>query len=271
MTWQKSCQLDTTSVWQGRSRATLARLQYDGAEVVPWHDFSMTGQKSCLIGTIFAYEVVPNWHDLPKFVFFLNGPHFGKKKKKTPSWSKNRHWPVLCSYRLPLTRIVRSWNSLRTNTLHTQQEISGDVSTVGILVLKTHCRLGTSAETRPMLPLPQVPLTGLPEPFHARSSWIWLVALGFSLVKTTLFSPLDSVNRTLFIFWTRTVTPSDGNSTIYIELFFLLRAMTRFPLTTFHYWFPNFTLCPCSSEEGVFDWLLLLFLLSDIFLTSNDI
>ena len=33
MTWQKSC-------------------QYDGAEVVPtWHDFSMTGQKSCQVGT----------------------------------------------------------------------------------------------------------------------------------------------------------------------------------------------------------------------------
>ena len=52
------------------------------AEVVPsWHDFNMTGQKSCLIGTTSAYEVVPNWHDLPKFVFFLNGPHFGKNKK----------------------------------------------------------------------------------------------------------------------------------------------------------------------------------------------
>jgi len=43
----------------------------------------------------------------------------------------------------------------------------GDVSTAGILV---HCRLGTSAEAQPMLPLPQVPLTGLPEPFHACSS-----------------------------------------------------------------------------------------------------
>jgi len=45
---------------------------YDVAEVVSsWHDFSMTGQKSCLIRTICAYEVVPNWHDLPKFVIFL--------------------------------------------------------------------------------------------------------------------------------------------------------------------------------------------------------
>jgi len=71
MTWQKSC----------------PRLLYDKAEVVSsWHDFNMTGQKSCLIGTIFAYEVMANWHDLPKFVIFLNGPHFGKKKKKTPSW-----------------------------------------------------------------------------------------------------------------------------------------------------------------------------------------
>jgi len=45
--------------------------------------------ESCPIGTICAYEVVSNWHDLPKFVIFLNGPHFGKNKKKiTPSWSK---------------------------------------------------------------------------------------------------------------------------------------------------------------------------------------
>ena len=52
MTWQKSCQVGTTSVRQGRSRAKLVRLQYDGAEVVPsWHDFSMTGQKSCEVGT----------------------------------------------------------------------------------------------------------------------------------------------------------------------------------------------------------------------------
>jgi len=63
--------------WQGRSRAKLARLQYDGAEVVPsWHDFCMTWQKSCLIGTIFAYEVVPNWHDLPKFEFFFKRTPF---------------------------------------------------------------------------------------------------------------------------------------------------------------------------------------------------
>jgi len=35
-----------------RSRAKLARLLYDGAEVVPsWHDFSMTGQKSCQVDT----------------------------------------------------------------------------------------------------------------------------------------------------------------------------------------------------------------------------
>ena len=38
--------------------------------------------ESCLIRTICAYEVGPNWHDLPKFVIFLNGPHFGKKQKK---------------------------------------------------------------------------------------------------------------------------------------------------------------------------------------------
>jgi len=55
------------------------------AEVVSsWHNFSMTMQKSCLIGTICAYEVVPNWHDLPKFIIFLNKPHFGKKKKNNP-------------------------------------------------------------------------------------------------------------------------------------------------------------------------------------------
>jgi len=41
---------------------------------------------------------------------------------KTPL-SHVSHWPVLCSYRLPLTRTTRSWNSLRTNILHTQQEI----------------------------------------------------------------------------------------------------------------------------------------------------
>ena len=41
----------------------------------------MTRQKSCLIGTICAYEVVPNWHDLFKFVIFLKRTHFGKKKK----------------------------------------------------------------------------------------------------------------------------------------------------------------------------------------------
>jgi len=58
---------------------------YDVAEVVPsWHDLSMTWQKSCLIGTISAYEVVPNSHDLPKFVFFLNetGSILIKTKKK---------------------------------------------------------------------------------------------------------------------------------------------------------------------------------------------
>ena len=80
------------------------------------------------------------------------------------------------------------------------KKFSGEVSTAGILVLLTHCRLGTSAEAQPVLSLPQVPLTSLPEPFHARSSWIWPVALGFSLVKTTLFCPRDFVNRTLFIF-----------------------------------------------------------------------
>ena len=81
MTGQKSCQVGTTSVWQGGSRAKLAPLQYDGAEVVSsWYDFSMTGQKSCLIGTISTYEVVPNWHDLPKFIIFFNRSHFGKKK-----------------------------------------------------------------------------------------------------------------------------------------------------------------------------------------------
>ena len=64
MTGQKSCQLGTTSVWQGRSRAKLARIQYDMAEL-------------CLIGTICAYEVVLNWHDLPKFVIFF---------KRTPFW-----------------------------------------------------------------------------------------------------------------------------------------------------------------------------------------
>ena len=112
-----------------------------------------------------------------------------------------------------------------------------DISTAGILVLLIHCRLGTSAEAQPVLPLPQVPLTGLPEPFHARS-----------LVKTTLFYPRDSVNRTLFIFRTGTVTPLDGILTLYSEPLFLPRAMTRFPLTTFHCWFLNFTSCPCSSN-----------------------
>ena len=30
----------------------MTRLQYDMAEVVPsWHDFNMTGQKSCQVGT----------------------------------------------------------------------------------------------------------------------------------------------------------------------------------------------------------------------------
>jgi len=44
---------------------------YDVAEVVPnWHDFSITGQKSCLIRTICTYEVVPNWDDLSKFITF---------------------------------------------------------------------------------------------------------------------------------------------------------------------------------------------------------
>jgi len=61
MTRQKSCQVGTTSIRQGRNRAKLARLQYDRAEVVSsWHDFSMTWQKSCLIGTTSAYEVVSN-------------------------------------------------------------------------------------------------------------------------------------------------------------------------------------------------------------------
>jgi len=56
------------------------------------------------------------------------------------------------------------------------------------------------------------------------------------------------MKRTLFIFWTRMATPLYGNPTIYNEPVFLSRAMTRFPLTTFHYWFPNFTSCPCSSN-----------------------
>ena len=72
------------------------------------------------------------------------------------------------------------------------KNFSGEVLTAGLLVLPTHYRLGTLAEAQPVLPLPQVPLTGLPEPFHACSSWIWPVALGFSLVKTTLFCPQDS-------------------------------------------------------------------------------
>jgi len=54
------------------------------------------------------------------------------------------------------------------------------------------------------------------EPFHARSTWIFPVALGFPLAKVT-FCSRDSVNRTLFLFWTGTVTPSDGNLTIYSE------------------------------------------------------
>ena len=81
----KSCQFDTTSyaqiirirydsVMSYWSRANLTRLQYDMIEVV--HDFSMTGQKSCLIGTICAYEVVLNWHDLPKFVIFFKRTTF---------------------------------------------------------------------------------------------------------------------------------------------------------------------------------------------------
>jgi len=53
----------------GRSRAKLTRLQYDMVEL-------------CLIETICAYEVVPYWHDLPKFIFFLNRSHFSKKQKK---------------------------------------------------------------------------------------------------------------------------------------------------------------------------------------------
>ena len=44
------------------------------------------------------------------------------------------------------------------------------------------------------------------------------------------------------------VTPSEDNSTIYNEPLFLPRVMTRFPLTTFHCWFPNFTSCLCSSN-----------------------
>jgi len=59
----KSCKLDTTSVLLYRSRANLTRSQL-------W-----------LIGTNFAYEVVPNWHDLPKFVIFFKQTHFNKKKK----------------------------------------------------------------------------------------------------------------------------------------------------------------------------------------------
>ena len=51
------------SVWQGRSRVKLVRLRYDITE-------------SCLIETICAYEVVPNWHDLPKFVIFLKRTPF---------------------------------------------------------------------------------------------------------------------------------------------------------------------------------------------------
>ena len=67
MTGHKSCQVGTK----------LARLQYDRTEVVPsWHDFSMTWQKSCLIGTTSAYEVVPIRHDLPKFIIFFKRTPF---------------------------------------------------------------------------------------------------------------------------------------------------------------------------------------------------
>ena len=106
----------------------------------------------------------------------------------------------------------------------------GEVSTAGILVLLTHCHLGTSAKAQPVVWLPQVPLTGLPEPFHARSSWIWAVALGFSLVKTTLLCPWDSVNRTLFIFWTGMVTPSDTVIWLYTtNLSFFRKPWQDFP------------------------------------------
>jgi len=67
-------------LWRDRSRVKLARLLYDGTEVVSsWHDFSMTGQKSCQVGTTPVWrdrsraklarlqydraEVVPSWHD----------------------------------------------------------------------------------------------------------------------------------------------------------------------------------------------------------------
>jgi len=63
MTWQKSCQVDTTSVQHDRSRVKLAQLQYDMAE-------------SCQIVRICAYEDVPNWHDLPKFVIFFKRTSF---------------------------------------------------------------------------------------------------------------------------------------------------------------------------------------------------
>ena len=63
------------------------------------------------------------------------------------------------------------------------KKFSEEVSIAGILVFLTHCRLGTSAEAQSVIPLPQVPLSGLPEPFHARSSWILTCGSGFLSCK----------------------------------------------------------------------------------------
>ena len=57
MTWTKSCQVGTTS------GVDVARLQTD-----------MT--KSCQLGMTSTYEVVPNWHNLPKFVIFFKAAPF---------------------------------------------------------------------------------------------------------------------------------------------------------------------------------------------------
>jgi len=92
MMWQKSCQVGTTLVWHGKSRAKLARLQYDMTE-------------SCQIGMSCAYEVVSNWHDLPKFVIFLNRPILVKRKKITHDDKKTI---IVFSFSLLITSFVLS-------------------------------------------------------------------------------------------------------------------------------------------------------------------
>ena len=149
-----------------------------------------------------------------------------------PEFQHISHWPVLYSYRLPLIGTVGFWNNLRTNTLHIQQEFfwkSFNRWNTGSSNPLSYRNLSWST-TRAPTATSGSDWSTWPEPFHARSSWIWHVALGFSLIKTTLFCPRDYVNQTLFIFWTGMVTPSYTVIWLYTtNLSFFRRPWQDFP------------------------------------------